>query len=165
MPQFDLFIWFSLSFGTIVTFQLLYYFLLYYIIAPFSNLQKTLIKLYNLKKSQKQLAQTSLFEHFTKIYFQKIKLKKENQENILNLEEKKTSKVDVKPKTVLIKKKLTVIAKKNSKNFSFKKKDLLLKNLNLLSNVKFIVSKKKVQKKIQKKILKKKLNSKKVKKS
>jgi hypothetical protein len=46
MPQFDFFIWFSLSFWTIFTFQILYYFLLYFIISPFSNIQKTLIKLY-----------------------------------------------------------------------------------------------------------------------
>lgn len=46
MPQFDFFIWFSLSLSTIFTFQFLYYFLLYFILAPFSNIQKTLIKLY-----------------------------------------------------------------------------------------------------------------------
>jgi hypothetical protein len=46
MPQFDLFIWVSLSFWTIFFFQVIYYILLYFIIFPFSNLQKTLIKLY-----------------------------------------------------------------------------------------------------------------------
>lgn len=51
MPQFDFFIWFSLSLWTIFSFQILYYFLLYYILAPFSNLQKTLVKLHLLPKS------------------------------------------------------------------------------------------------------------------
>lgn len=51
MPQFDLFIWISLSFWTIFIFQILYYVLLYYILVPFSNLQKTLIKLYLLKNT------------------------------------------------------------------------------------------------------------------
>lgn len=46
MPQFDFFIWFSLSLWTICVFQILYYFLLYYILAPYSNIQKTLIKLH-----------------------------------------------------------------------------------------------------------------------
>lgn len=50
MPQFDFFIWFSLSLWTIFSFQILYYFLVYFIIAPFSNLQKTLIKLHLLPK-------------------------------------------------------------------------------------------------------------------
>lgn len=51
MPQFDFFIWFSLSFWTIFSFQFLYYFLLYFIIARFSNIQKTLIKLHLLSKN------------------------------------------------------------------------------------------------------------------
>lgn len=51
MPQFDFFIWFSLSFWTIFSFQILYYFLLYFIIARFSNIQKTLIKLHILSKT------------------------------------------------------------------------------------------------------------------
>ncbi len=51
MPQFDFFIWFSLSLWTIVSFQILYYFLLYYIIAPFANIQKTLIKLHLLQSN------------------------------------------------------------------------------------------------------------------
>lgn len=51
MPQFDLFIWISLSFWTIFIFQFLYYILLYYILVPFSNLQKTLVKLYLLKNT------------------------------------------------------------------------------------------------------------------
>lgn len=50
MPQFDFFIWFSLSLWTIFSFQILYYFLLYFIIARFSNFQKTLIKLHLLSK-------------------------------------------------------------------------------------------------------------------
>ncbi len=57
MPQFDFFIWFSLSLWTILIFQKLYYFLLYYIIAPFSNIQKFLIKLYltsNFESTKKQ---------------------------------------------------------------------------------------------------------------
>ncbi len=49
MPQFDFFIWFSLSLSTIFTFQILYYFLLYFILAPFANFQKTLIKLHILQ--------------------------------------------------------------------------------------------------------------------
>lgn len=49
MPQFDFFIWFSLSLWTIISFQILYYFLLYYILAPFANIQKTLIKLHLLQ--------------------------------------------------------------------------------------------------------------------
>ncbi len=49
MPQFDFFIWFSLSLWTIISFQTLYYFLLYYILAPFANIQKTLIKLHLLQ--------------------------------------------------------------------------------------------------------------------
>lgn len=49
MPQFDFFIWFSLSLWTIISFQILYYFLLYFIIAPFANIQKTLIKLHLLQ--------------------------------------------------------------------------------------------------------------------
>jgi len=88
MPQFDFFIWFSLSLGTVLTFQLLYYFILYYILAPFSNLQKTLIKLYTLKQSQKESLQTSLFEQLTKIYFQKIKFKKD----LLDVTSEKVSK-------------------------------------------------------------------------
>jgi len=51
MPQFDFFIWFSLSLWTIFSFQILYYFLLYFIIARFSSIQKTLIKLHLLSKS------------------------------------------------------------------------------------------------------------------
>ncbi len=51
MPQFDFFIWFSLSLWTIISFQILYYFLLYYIIAPFANIQKTLIKLHLLQSN------------------------------------------------------------------------------------------------------------------
>lgn len=50
MPQFDLFIWIALSFWTIFFFQIIYYILLYYILVPFSNLQKTLIKLYLYKQ-------------------------------------------------------------------------------------------------------------------
>lgn len=49
MPQFDFFIWFSLSLSTICIFQILYYFLLYFIIVPFANIQKTLIKLHLLQ--------------------------------------------------------------------------------------------------------------------
>lgn len=80
MPQFDFFIWFSLSLGTVLTFQLLYYFLLYYILAPFANLQKTLVKLYALKQSQQESLQTSLFEQLVKLYFQKVKIKKDLSE-------------------------------------------------------------------------------------
>ncbi len=163
MPQFDFFIWFSLSLGTILTFQLLYYFLLYYIIAPFSNLQKTLIKLYNLKQSQKELLQTSLFEHLTKLYFQRIKLKKDIQDTLqasTDIKEKKSSKSEVKAKTNFIKKKISIVyRKKNAKKLTLKKKDILIKNLekklNIISSSTFLIYKKVVQKKAQKKNLNK----------
>lgn len=71
MPQFDIFIWFSLSFWTIFTFQILYYVLLYFIIAPFANVQKTLIKLHLLqqKANTKAASTYSILEcAFKKIY-------------------------------------------------------------------------------------------------
>lgn len=74
MPQFDIFIWFSLSLTTILVFQALYYCSLYFILAPFSDLQKTLIKLYALKQAQKDLQPSALHEQISKIYFQEIKL-------------------------------------------------------------------------------------------
>jgi hypothetical protein len=172
MPQFDFFIWFSLSLGTVLTFQLLYYFILYYILAPFSNLQKTLIKLYTLKQTQKASLQTSLFEQLTKIYFQKIKLKKDLQE----VTSEKTSKEknessNLKPKAVVLKKKINlIILKKNTKKNNLKKKDIILKTLEKKLNItgtplKFIISKKKVQKKNLNKNLNKKSSPKKAKKS
>jgi hypothetical protein len=163
MPQFDFFIWFSLSSGTIITFQILYYILLYYILAPFSNLQKTLIKLYHLKQLQKGLVQTSIFEYFIKIYFQN--LKKENILNTTNSLNKANSKLDLKLKTNIIKKKnILFYQKKNTKNINLKKTDILFKTLekkfNIFSFYSFILAKKKVQKK---KINKKKKNKKKTK--
>jgi hypothetical protein len=72
MPQFDFFIWFSLSLWTIFIFQILYYFSLYFIISPFSNIQKTLIKLHllqiffsNKKKNYNLIILNSIFK---KIY-------------------------------------------------------------------------------------------------
>ena len=73
MPQFDFFIWISLSFWTILTFQFLYYILLYYILAPFANLQKTLIKLYNLKFLKQEQKNVPLFHQLAKMYFQSLK--------------------------------------------------------------------------------------------
>lgn len=170
MPQFDFFIWFSLSLGTVLTFQLLYYFLLYYILAPFANLQKTLVKLYALKQSQQESLQTSLFEQLVKLYFQKVKIKKDSSEisiaKVLN--EKKGE--NLKSKLPVLKKKVSVvILKKNTKKHSLKKKDIILqalgKKLNLpYTPLKFIISKKKVTKKILKKKLNKKTSLKKTKK-
>lgn len=70
MPQFDLLIWISLSFWTILVFQMLYYILTYFILAPFSNFQKTIIKLYLLKNiKQIKISKLSLVEYFLNIYF------------------------------------------------------------------------------------------------
>ncbi len=66
MPQFDLFIWVALSFWTIFFFQITYYILLFYIIVPFSNLQKTLIKLYIYK--QKNITQNTKLLNFVETY-------------------------------------------------------------------------------------------------
>lgn len=66
MPQFDLFIWVALSFWTIFFFQIIYYILLFYIIVPFSNLQKTLIKLYIYK--QKNITQNTKLLNFVETY-------------------------------------------------------------------------------------------------
>lgn len=66
MPQFDLFIWVALSFWTIFFFQITYYILLFYIIVPFSNLQKTLIKLYIYK--QKNITQNIKLLNFVETY-------------------------------------------------------------------------------------------------
>ena len=72
MPQFDLLIWISLSFWTILIFQMLYYILTYFILAPFSNFQKTIIKLYLLKNiKQTKNFNFSLVEYFLKIYLKK----------------------------------------------------------------------------------------------
>lgn len=72
MPQFDLFIWFSLSFWTIFFFELVYFFIIYYIAAPFSNLQKTLIKLYILKnKNKKTRTNTCLKNYYVVVFFNK----------------------------------------------------------------------------------------------
>lgn len=70
MPQFDLFIWVSLSFWTIFTFQSLYFVLIYYVLAPFSNIQKTLIKLYTLNANSATSRGISLhiFEHYAFYY-------------------------------------------------------------------------------------------------
>lgn len=46
MPQFDFYSWSSLSFWTIFFFQFIYFFLLYYIVASLSELQKTVQKLH-----------------------------------------------------------------------------------------------------------------------
>jgi hypothetical protein len=70
MPQFDLFIWFSLSFWTIFFFELTYLLVIYYIAAPFSNLQKTLIKLYLLKSSTNLISiKISILKVLINIYF------------------------------------------------------------------------------------------------
>jgi hypothetical protein len=70
MPQFDLFIWFSLSFWTIFFFELTYLLVIYYIAAPFSNLQKTLIKLYILKSSTNLISiKISILKVLINIYF------------------------------------------------------------------------------------------------
>lgn len=71
MPQFDLFIWVSLSFWTIFIFQALYFVLIYYILAPFSNIQKTLIKLYLLNSNSTNNKDISFFilEHSINSYF------------------------------------------------------------------------------------------------
>lgn len=45
MPQFDFYTWSALSFWTIFCFQILYFFLLYFVICSVSELQKTLKKL------------------------------------------------------------------------------------------------------------------------
>jgi hypothetical protein len=69
MPQFDFFIWFSLSLSTIATFQILYYFLLYYILAPFAEIQKTLIKLHLLKQLNSNFIQLAPLNYLIKLYF------------------------------------------------------------------------------------------------
>jgi hypothetical protein len=167
MPQFDFFIWFSLSLGTVLTFQLLYYFLLYYILAPFANLQKTLVKLYALKQSQESL-QTSLFEQLVKLYFQKVKIKKDSTEvSAIKILSKKKSE-SLKPKLLLLKKKARVIVlKKSTKKNNLKKKDIILQSIGERLNLsytplKLIISKKKVTKKLLKKRLKLKLKKKKI---
>lgn len=72
MPQFDLFIWVSLSFWTIFIFQSLYYALTFFILSNFSNFQKTLIKLNVLKSNKEKSIHSALLEFFVKIYLQKI---------------------------------------------------------------------------------------------
>lgn len=113
MPQFDFFIWFSLSLGTIIIFQFLYYFILYYILAPFADLQKTLIKLYLLK--QAQFETISIFEQATALYFQKIKFKKISTAETLNV----TS--DIIP-ALTLKKKISLQKTLTSKNLIKKEK-------------------------------------------
>jgi hypothetical protein len=128
MPQFDFFIWFSLSLGTIITFQLLYYFILYYILAPFADLQKTLIKLYSLKQTQQSLSNFSLFEELVVIYFQKNKLKRKIKPVLL---ETQSLKKDSAPKLYIIKnnskKKIIINRQKNTKNIILTKKDKFFK--------------------------------------
>lgn len=143
MPQFDFFIWFSLSLGTIITFQFLYYFILYYILAPFADLQKTLIKLYVLKQAQQNLGAISLFEQLFKIYFQNTKLK--SQSNLLgtvqtNVKKKTASKLNT---IKFSSKKITntLIHLKTKKNISITKKDKFLKTFtNALAISRFLVS-------------------------
>lgn len=70
MPQFDIFIWFSLSCWTILSFQILYYTLLYFVLAPFASIQKTLIKLHILKSTAVAPGNSSsIIECFTLNYF------------------------------------------------------------------------------------------------
>lgn len=66
MPQFDFFIWFSLSLWTIFSFQILYYFLLYFIIARFSNIQKTLIKLHLISKKNFKITNLNVLNYICK---------------------------------------------------------------------------------------------------
>lgn len=54
MPQFDFFFWFSVGFTTILVFQFFYYFLIYFILAPFSSIQKTLVKIYSIKNTTQE---------------------------------------------------------------------------------------------------------------
>lgn len=117
MPQFDFFVWFSLSLWTVVSFHIFYFCLLYYVIAPFANLQKTLIKLYYSYNNRK--LDTSIFNNFHNLYFQKIK--KENREPSLLLT------VSSKITTNKIKKSnIKAIVKKN---FNFLKKKIINNNL------------------------------------
>lgn len=71
MPQFDFFIWITISFTTILIFQLIYFIILYFILAPFADFQKTLIKL-NLIVIKKNLPKKkfSLLEFIVKTYFE-----------------------------------------------------------------------------------------------
>lgn len=117
MPQFDFFVWFSLSLWTVTSFHLFYFCLLYYVIAPFANLQKTLIKLYFSYKNRK--LDTSIFNNFHNLYFQKIK--KENREPSILLT------VSSKITTNKLKKNNIKIAIK--KNFNFFKKKIINTNL------------------------------------
>lgn len=117
MPQFDFFIWFSLSLGTIITFQFLYYFTLYYILAPFADLQKTLIKLYALKQLRETYGKSSPFEYLSATYFQKAK--------------KKYSLTDIpllKKNNILILNTLKIKLKKKIKFVTFSKNKIKLKN-------------------------------------
>jgi hypothetical protein len=147
MPQFDFFIWFSLSLGAILTFQFLYYFILYYILAPFADLQKTLIKLYTLKQSQQNLSNLSLFEQLTKIYLQKIKL---NQSQTMTIPENLNFKKDGAVNSNVVKKiqktPNTISRLKATKNINLTKKDKFLITLkNTLSISRFLLSAAKIE--------------------
>lgn len=172
MPQFDFFIWFSLSLGTILTFQTLYYIFLYYIIAPFSNFQKTLIKLYNLKRLRKlQIQLDSFFDYNTTLYIKKNYLKEnclEEVSSIKTLEKKIENKRSIKKNFVIFKfKNKKIVATK-----FLKKKDLFFSKLlkKLGKNLKFkkfyiiIIKKKNLKKKLRLKLKKKKLKKKNLKK-
>jgi hypothetical protein len=74
MPQFDLFIWISLSYITLTFFHGIYLLCVYFILPQIAYLQKTLIKL-NILKNKKQIEikknpKFSLLEFFVKIYLQ-----------------------------------------------------------------------------------------------
>lgn len=152
MPQFDFFIWFSLSLGTVVTFQFLYYIILYYILAPFADLQKTLIKLYSLIQAQQNLSATLLYEYLATIYFQGIKLKP-CAYIITTVTAKKAVVSKVNLLNVNLKKPFIIARLKTIKHINFTKKDKFLKSIkNALAVSRFLLSTAKPKKILQPKL-------------
>jgi len=70
MPQFDFFAWASVSFWTIFCFQIFYFLMLFFLIAPVSDFTKYIQKLNFLYF--KKASAFSLKDFFLTSYFQKI---------------------------------------------------------------------------------------------
>lgn len=67
MPQFDFYAWASVSFWTIFCFQIFYFLMLFFLIAPVSDFTKfiqKLVALYFKKSSQCQLKDYFLISYF-----------------------------------------------------------------------------------------------------
>lgn len=72
MPQFDFFTWISISFWTILVFQLFYTFLLRNFIVDISEFQKSLQKIKILLIQNKKNV-TNLIKHYIDLFFKKKK--------------------------------------------------------------------------------------------